>query len=234
MDRPRPGPPRAIFFDAGNTLIRMDYGVIAARLSSAGRTVTADAVEDAELRARVKLDDSLAAGASTESAESQGRYLRYVLAPLGVTDEAEVEAIAGWRRAYDPPVGLWTSACVGAAEALRRVRAAGLAAGVISNSNGSVRGILERLGLGAHVDFVIDSSVVGVEKPDPRIFHMAAEAAGVPPADAAYIGDLYSVDVLGARAAGLRAVLIDPRGYWGPRDCPAAPTVADAVALCLP
>jgi FMN phosphatase YigB (HAD superfamily) len=48
-----------------------------------------------------------------------------------------------------------------------------------------------------------------------------------------YVGDLYSVDVVGARAAGMEGILLDPLGYWGPRDCATAPTVADVVALLL-
>ena len=62
---------------------------------------------------------------------------------------------------------------------------------------------------------------------------MAVGRAGVGPGEAAYVGDLYSVDVLGARAAGLLGVLIDPRGYWGPRDCPRARDAAHAVRLLL-
>jgi len=80
---------------------------------------------------------------------------------------------------------------------------------------------------------VIDSAVVGVEKPDPRIFRLALAQAGVPPSAAVYVGDLYSVDVVGARRAGLDAVLLDPRGYWGPRDCILARGLGDAVRLCL-
>ena len=188
---------------------------------------------DAELRARVRLDGDLAAGASTESKDSHGRYLRYVLLHLGIADEDEVQAIAEWRRSYNPPVGLWNRPDPAASAALRQVKDAGLIAGVISNSNGSVRSILEETGLAPGLDFIIDSAVVGVEKPDPRIFRLALEQAEVPPEAAFYIGDIYSVDVLGARGAGLRAVLLDPRGYWGPRDCPLASGIEDAVRLCL-
>jgi putative hydrolase of the HAD superfamily len=141
--------------------------------------------------------------------------------------------MGGWRRGYNAPTGLWILADPAAAPALARAKAAGLVVGVISNSNGMVSRTLESLGLAAWIDFVIDSSVVGVEKPDPRIFSMAVERAGVPSGEAAYVGDLYSVDVLGARAAGLQGVLIDPRGYWGPRDCPRARDAAHAVRLLL-
>ena len=178
-------------------------------------------------------DGDLASGVSTESTETHARYLRYVLLGLGITDAGEVEAIARWRRGYNPPVGLWKRAYPGAMAALRRVKAAGLVVGVISNSNGSVRSILEATGLAPHLDFVIDSAVVGVEKPDPRIFRLALERAGVPAGAAVYVGDLYSIDVLGARRAGLDAVLLDPRGHWGRRDCRLARGIEDAVSLCL-
>jgi putative hydrolase of the HAD superfamily len=224
---------RAVIFDAGNTLLRMNYAIIAEQLRARGRAVTPDQVEEAELRARVRLDPHLAPGASTESTTTHGRYLRYLLEYLAITEEAEIEAIARWRRGYNPPVGLWNRADPKALSALRAVRAAGLVAGVISNSNGSVRSILEATGLAAHLHFVIDSSVVGVEKPDPRIFHLGLREAGVAADEAVYVGDLYSVDVLGARAAGLEGVLLDPRGFWAPRDCHLASGLDEAVRLAL-
>lgn len=223
-----------MIFDAGNTLLRMNYAIIAAELGARGRAVTAREVEEAELRARVRLDPHLAPGAaSTESAVTHGRYLRYLLEHLSITDEAEIEAVARWRRSYNLPVGLWNHADPEALPALRAVRAAGLVAGVISNSNGSVRSILEETGLAAHLHFIIDSSVVGVEKPDPRIFHLGLREAGVAARDAVYVGDLYSVDVLGARAAGLAGILLDPGGFWGPRDCRLARGLDEAVRIAL-
>jgi putative hydrolase of the HAD superfamily len=117
--------------------------------------------------------------------------------------------------------------------ALTLARRARLTTAVISNSNGTIAAILETLGLGRHLDFVIDSSEVGVEKPDPRIFLMALERAGLHSSEAAYVGDLYSIDVLGARAAGLRAVLMDPGACWPARDCPTARSVLEAVRLLV-
>ncbi len=224
---------RAVFFDAGNTLLRMNYPVIAEHLAGRGRRVSADQVEEAELRARVRLDPHLAPGASTESKTTAGRYLRFLLEHLGISDEAEIEDITRWRRGYNLPVGLWNRADPEALSALRRVQAAGLLAGVISNSNGSVRSILEETGLAAHLDFIIDSAVVGVEKPDPRIFQLGLREAGVTSEEAVYVGDLYSVDVLGARGAGLDGMLLDPRGYWRPRDCRLARGLDEAVDLVL-
>jgi putative hydrolase of the HAD superfamily len=229
----RRSPLRALIFDAGNTLLRMNYDVIAAYLATRGHGVSPHQVREAELRARVRLDPHLAPGASTESRTTHERYLRYVLEGLGIEDDGEVESIGQWRRTYNPPIGLWDVADPDATAALSRVKAAGLIAGVISNSNGSVRSILEHTGLGRDLDFVVDSGVVGVEKPDRRIFEIALAEAGVPSDAAIYVGDLYSVDVLGARSAGLDAVLLDPRGYWAPRDCPLARDIVEAVRLAL-
>jgi putative hydrolase of the HAD superfamily len=228
---------RAVFFDAGNTLIRMNYAVIAAELGRHGFSVAADAVQRAEWRARVRLDDEVLSrsgpGDSTENRSTAERYLGYLLDGLGIADPATVEKIAAWRRTYNPPVGVWDTVDPDAAPALAEVRRAGLRAAVISNSNGSVRSILESLGLAGHLDFVVDSAEVGVEKPDPRIFELALAQGRVAPGEAVYIGDLYSIDVRGARAAGMRAVLLDPGGHWGSRDCPMARDLPAAVRAVL-
>lgn len=225
---------RAIFFDAGNTLLRMNYPDIAAALWGLGVATTAEAVQRAEWRARVRLDaDVLAHASSTESRSTHLRYLRYLLEGVGVTDEATIEAMDAWRRAYEGPGGLWNTADPDAGAALDAARAAGLSTAVISNSNGTIRALVTRLGLIDRLDFVIDSAEEGVEKPDPRIFARALARAGVEAREAAYVGDLYSIDVRGARSAGVRAVLLDPDGGWGARDCDTAPGVLAAVRLLL-
>jgi len=161
------------------------------------------------------------------------RYLRFLLDELDVRDEATQAAMSRWRRGYNLPRGLWTELEPDAEAALRLARAEGLRTAVISNSNGTIADILAELGLARHVEFVIDSSTVGVEKPDPRIFRLALERAGVAAHESVYVGDLYSIDVVGARAAGLRAILLDPGACWGARDCPTAITVLDAVHQVL-
>lgn len=228
---------RAVFFDAGNTLVRIDYAAIAAALAEHGVTASAEAVQRSEWRARVRLDSDVFARtgeiASTEARSTHSRYLAYVLEGLGVTDPVLMQALDAWRRGYNQPLGLWTAPEPAAVPALRLARQAGLATAVISNSNGTIREILARLELLPLVDFVLDSHEEGVEKPDPAIFGRALARAGVAAPQAAYIGDLYSVDVAGARAAGLRAVLLDPGGHWERRDCPTAPTVLEAVQALL-
>src|SRR5262245_29865846 len=186
---------RAVFFDAGNTLLRMNYALIAAELGRHGFAVTPDAVQRAEWRARVRLDDEVLSrwgpGDSTENRSTGELYLGYLLDGLGLTDKSIAEKIVAWRRVYNPPVGVWNTIDPHAAQSLGDVRRAGLRAAVISNSNGSVRSILESLGLGEHLDFVVDSGEEGVEKPDPRIFERALARARVAPGEAVYIGDLY-------------------------------------------
>ena len=87
---------RAIFFDAGNTLIRMNYADIAAALARHGVVVTPDALQRAEWCARVRLDrDVLASTRSTERPSTHRRYLEYLLDGVGVTDTEIVDAMEG-------------------------------------------------------------------------------------------------------------------------------------------
>jgi len=228
---------RAIFLDAGNTLLRMNYPAIAGALAARGHPVSPDDVQRAEWRARVRLDTEVLAPAagrvSTESRATGSRYVALILDELGVRSPEVAASIDAWRASFNRPFGLFTLAEPAAAPALRLAREAGVATAVISNSNGTVRSVLEGLGIAPHVDFVLDSAEEGVEKPDPRIFARALERAAVRADEAAYVGDLYSIDVLGARRAGLRSVLLDPGGHWGERDCPVAPDVLAAVTLLL-
>jgi FMN phosphatase YigB (HAD superfamily) len=90
--------------------------------------------------------------------------------------------------------------------ALVRLRAAGLRLVVVSNANGRLRAAFDRIGLTPHLDDVIDSTEVGYEKPDAAIFRLALARAGTEAPRAVHVGDLYHVDVVGARATGVRAV----------------------------
>ncbi|HKQ67538.1 MAG TPA: HAD family hydrolase [Methylomirabilota bacterium] len=228
---PRPTA-RAIVFDAGHTLLEMDYARLTAFLAWRGHDLGQTAVTEAERRARMRLDTERAAQASRERTGA-GRYVRYLVEYLGIADDAERAAIAEWRRGFNVPIGLCHQADGEAAKALQRVREAGLVVGVISNSNGSVKRALEIAGLAPQLDFVIDSSVVGISKPDPRIFELGLQAAGTAAEETVYVGDSYFVDVVGSRQAGLRGVLFDPGRTWGERDCPVATGLCAAVEHAL-
>jgi putative hydrolase of the HAD superfamily len=66
---------------------------------------------------------------------------------------------------------------------------------------------------------ILDSALVGVEKPDPAIFRAALNALNVAPKEAVFVGDLYDVDVVGARAAGIEAVLLVPEAAASGPEC---------------
>src|SRR5262249_21050811 len=224
-------PLRAVLLDAGNTLVGLDYDAIGRAIEAQGHAVGSRAVRSAEARARVRLDPHLAARRSTESADVFGQYVRYILEDLGIDWGAGGERLVEALRAVNPPFGLWTvrlPEASGALEALRRLR---LRLAVVSNSNGTVARLLEDLDLARWLDVVVDSHLLGFEKPDPRIFHQGAAARGVDPGEAVHVGDLSSVDVLGARAAGASAILLDPIGAWAVDDCPRARDVGHAARL---
>src|SRR5262245_3195576 len=154
-----------------------------------------------------------------------------MLEGLGLPAEGATPQLAEALRAAKPPYGLFSIQMPGAPAALSRLREHGLRLAVVSNSNGMVAEILRSVDLADAVDTIIDSGVVGVEKPNPKIFAKAAAAVGVQPDEAVHVGDLYSIDVRGARAAGCRAILLDPAGAWGPVDCPTAADLPAAAAL---
>jgi putative hydrolase of the HAD superfamily len=95
---------------------------------------------------------------------------------------------------------------------LRALRESGLRLGVISNFDYRIYAILEALDLGRHFESITISSEAGYAKPAPEIFRMALQRYSVPAADALHVGDSEALDVAGARAAGLAAVLVDPDG----------------------
>ena len=222
---------RAVFLDAGNTLLALDYEVIADCFRAAGhREATADRVRLAEHRARPRLDRHLGK-ASTETADTFRLYVVYMLEGLGLPADGATPGLADALRAAKPPYGLFSIRMPEASAVLDRLRGRGLRLAVVSNSNGMVAEILRSVDLADAVDTIIDSGLVGVEKPNPKIFVKAAAALGVRPEEAVHVGDLYSIDVVGARAAGCRAILLDPAGAWGPVDCPTATDLPGVAAL---
>lgn len=104
----------------------------------------------------------------------------------------------------------WVHRLEGVIETLHGLRDRGIPVAVVSNASGHVATELEEIGASPYLSAIIDSSVVGVAKPDPRIFALALEQLGVEAADAVHVGDVYSIDVTGAIAAGVRPVHLDP------------------------
>ena len=96
-------------------------------------------------------------------------------------------------------------------EALERLTAESFSLAIVSNWNSSLKRIVEGLNLSGYFRFMLASAEAGSKKPSPKIFEMALERAGVKPSRAIHVGDTYQTDVLGARRAGIRAVLLDRR-----------------------
>lgn len=94
---------------------------------------------------------------------------------------------------------------------LERLRAAGYLLGVISNFEPWLEELLERLELTALLPVRVVSGLEGVEKPDPAIFRMALERSGLEPGETVYVGDIPDFDVVPSGALGMFPVLIDRR-----------------------
>jgi putative hydrolase of the HAD superfamily len=214
-----------VFLDAGNTLVSIDFDRVAAELAALGFACDAAAVRRAEAAARPAVS-RFVAERSTEGADTFRFYLRQVLGGLEPVAsagapalEASASQLAARLRFPGESHRLWRFVLPGVPEALAALRDLGLRLLVVSNSDGSIERGLGEVGLLPYFSAVVDSAVVGFEKPDPRIFEHALGRAGVPGRRALHVGDLYHADVAGARAAGVNALLLDPFGDWDDVDC---------------
>jgi putative hydrolase of the HAD superfamily len=198
-------------FDVGNTLSYLDHGVLARIAGELGAAVRVEALTRAEAVAKRRYEEILRQGASHE-----GGWLLYMralfeAAGLSADDAARVADAA--KREHER-FNLWRKVPDGLIAGLMRARAAGVRLGIVSNSEGALLALLERVGLAEHFETVVDSGLEGVRKPDPAIFRLALARMGIGPEGVLYAGDIPEVDVVGARAAGLDAVLIDTLDHY--------------------
>jgi putative hydrolase of the HAD superfamily len=201
----------AVLFDAGGVLILPDPARVIEALGHLG--VSKDHVD--HIRGhyrgmRAVFDHSL------EVDHWSAFNLAYAQ-EVGLASEhlPEADEIINAMAVSDP--WLWSHVNDGAVELLAALRDGGVPIGVVSNATGSVAEVLAGLGVcqvgpgaGVEVAVVVDSAVVGVEKPDPRIFSFALDVIGIPADRTLYVGDTVRNDVLGARAAGLHPLQLDP------------------------
>ena len=205
-----------VFFDAGNTLVYPNFTLVAEKLAARGARVPVDELERGEQRARYLLDDPQVIRNSTDGARWT-LYFETIFKFCGVTDGPVVRNVLDELQQIHKVSNLWEVVppdVPAALEALQpRYRLS-----VISNANGTVREKLRRVGLLGFFETVLDSHEEGVEKHDPRIFRNALERTGTKVDEAIYVGDIYHIDVVGARAAGMDVVLLDPAGLHGDKD----------------
>jgi putative hydrolase of the HAD superfamily len=217
---------KAVLFDAGNTLVFLDYERMAARVARA---------LDLPLTGQeLACHAAAAAGAMERAGTDQERataYLEALFLLAGVPQWRLAEVRTCLARMHQEQ-HLWSAVPEPTRRSLGRLKAAGLALGVVSNSEGRVEEALVAAGLRQYFDVVVDSALVGIEKPDPRIFQAALHALGVSPDEALYVGDLYEVDVVGARAAGIEAVLVGTLPS-PPRECRTAASIENLTESLL-
>ncbi|TAM81836.1 MAG: HAD family hydrolase [Acidobacteria bacterium] len=232
-------PVRAIFMDAGYTLLFPQVEKLAQDLQAQGFPARAEQFHQAERAGKKKLDEVLwpqireGRIPRTSNNAFWESYLTALLELLETTEETRAEVlnrvIAGFR-----DTRTWSKVFPETLPTLRKLRSAGYYLAVISNSDGTVEGEIQSAGLHEYLQFVIDSSIVGVEKPHPEIFEIALNRAGFEPHEAVYVGDTYPIDIGGAELAGLRGILIDRVGAYPDAKCPRITSLSelgDLVAL---
>lgn len=223
---------RAILLDAGNTLVFIDPERVVELFRRAGVDADVGGFWKAEREARAALVAALRPDITGMEGSLWRAYFSTLYRAGGVPEERVGEVTEGLR-ALHAEAHLWTYVPDWVEPALGTLREAGYRLGVVSNADGRIEALLEARGLGRHLDFVLDSEVVGVAKPDPRIFRMAVERLAVAPGECLYVGDLYPVDVVGARGAGLDAVLVDPYDLFADVDVDRIPSISELPAYLL-
>jgi putative hydrolase of the HAD superfamily len=200
----------ALLFDAGGILVLPDPTVLAPLLAYYGGDVSVDRHVRAHYR-----------GMAVKSAAGSGEtfwdeYNHAYVEAIGVPTERLSAAAAMLGRTRS--AGLWRWPIPASVETLRQLAALGIPLGVVSNASGQIEEVLSssgvcQVGAGAAVEMrvIVDSHVVGYIKPDPRIFEVAlVHFAEFERSRIAYIGDSVTMDIGGARAAGLHPIRLDP------------------------
>ena len=203
---------RAVLFDLDDTLFdhRASAAVALRRLQDAHQCFRAAPFDDVE-RAHATLLEALhpeVVSGRLGMDEARCERFRRLFERFGVAADPDRcdEAAGKYRRDYLDS----RRATAGAAALLAAVRSRARVGIVSNNLLQEQREKLEHIGLAPNVDVLIVSEDAGISKPDPGIFNIALDALGAQPAEAVMVGDSWSADVIGARAAGIRAVWFNP------------------------
>jgi len=210
---------RAIFFDAGNTLIYPRLEILVEDLAVQGYTATEEDFFASERLGKRKLDEwlwpQIRQGVVPPSVDQYywTEYLKALMerihAPEAERTKLMLRLIDGFRQN-----SLWSRVMPETRPYLQALRHRGYSLGVISNSIGTIEAQLTQLELAPYFQTILDSAVVGIEKPNRGIFRLALERAQVRPDQAVFVGDTNATDVGGAQLSGLRPVLIDRVGAY--------------------
>jgi putative hydrolase of the HAD superfamily len=216
---------RAVFFDLGGTLLKMRRDkIMATVLEWEGHNRSEPLIHDAYMKIEPEWVGEYSGKPQTES-ESRAAYARLdylVLRELRVSqDHTELARLSesirdGWSK-LDRKIEL--ELYPDAEPLLLRLKADGLILGLISNAPPETAETVKRLGLHRHIEHVVISGIQGYSKPNPEIFLHALRLASVAPTESVHVGDLYGADVLGARAVGMDAILLDRENRFSRLDC---------------
>jgi HAD superfamily hydrolase (TIGR01509 family) len=203
-----PAPLKAVFFDVGNTLLFPDRSHILAPLHQQKLTPSLEQWHAIERKTKKEFDEILKHDGRSDHSFW---YLFYshLLDEFGVHDDALRDALVDATRIS----ANWRDIRPGTRETLLRLgRRYPLA--VISNADGKIGDVLTRCGIANCFAAITDSGLVGYEKPHPAIFEAALRGMDAVAEQSLYVGDMYSVDYLGATRAGMQAVLFDVSGAY--------------------
>jgi HAD superfamily hydrolase (TIGR01662 family) len=203
---------RFIFFDVGNTLLFPNRARMLAPLP-ADRHPTLEAWQALERRTKQEFDQGLMEGKVDQN--FWWTFHTYLLQELNALDDGMRKTLVE----NTQKSANWDQILPGTREALERLRKQ-YAIAVISNADGKIDAVLQRCGIVDCFQSITDSGHVGHEKPHPAIFETALREMKADGADSLYVGDVYSVDYVGARRAGMQAVLLDVAGAYRGRELP--------------
>lgn len=213
---PKIGAPAAVLLDAGGVFVLPDPERILGAFTRAECSVPRAVLTDAHYRAATRFGTDLDVEANWNEAWLD--YLQTYVEECGVPKDRREEA----HRHLDSEfadAALWVEPVPGSRDGLRALADTGVRLGIISNADGMMGARLAELelcqvgpGIGVEIEFVVDSGNVGAMKPDRRIFEVAIDLLSLEPERIWYIGDMPAIDVVGARRAGMRPILMDPLG----------------------
>jgi HAD superfamily hydrolase (TIGR01509 family) len=214
---------RACIFDAGGTLVHPDWPRLASFAAEvAGREFGAVELERA-LKGTLKMVglEMQREGYVTPPEHRRPHWVfRRMYGSLGL-DEDQCGRVIEHASAAHVERHLWCGLDPEAPRVLEELKRAGLLVAVISNTeDGRLQDSLGAAEIADRFDLLIDSHLVGCQKPDAKIFHLALEQLGLEPHEAAYVGDSYAHDALAARAVGMRPILLDPLDLHHESVCP--------------
>jgi len=210
---------RFIFFDVGNTLLFPNRARMLAPLPE-DRHPTLERWQALERRTKLEFDQGMMGGRVDHG--FWWTFHTYLLEELNSLDDGVRNTLVE----NTQKSANWDQILPGTREALDRIRQQ-YAIAVISNADGRIDAVLERCGIADCFASVTDSGLVGHEKPHPEIFAAALRAMKAEPQESLYVGDVYSVDYVGASRFGMQAVLFDVAGAYREREFPRVESMAD-------